>query len=278
MATIGLAMSNFFLSKDVPQTISFAQKHGFTGIEIWAEVPFCHPDLFGERERKKLKKMLNENGLVYTLHSPMFGIDIGSVNPGIRKESIRQTKAGIDLIKELDGEIIIIHPPKTPFKMSSQDKPSRFSVVKKHVFQLAKEAIGEIKQYAKKKGITVVLENCGVEFNDWEENLADFLSLVDECKVNVCLDIGHAHCSWGLEKTFQAVKEKIKCIHISDNRGKRDEHLPVGMGNINYHSILPDLRNFSGLIVHEIQYSQNDEWGTIESKKNLDKILEVTTS
>lgn len=264
MAIVALAMSNFFLTKDVFETVSFTLENGFKGIEVWADVPFCHPDLFGEKERKKLKKALSENGLAYTLHGPMFGIDLGGVNPGIRKESIRQTKAAIDLIKELNGEIITIHPPKTP---------SRIPQVKEHIFQLAKEAISEINQYGEGKGITVALENCGVEFNDWEENLDDFLRLVDECAVSVCLDVGHAHCSWGLEKTIEALKEKIKCIHISDNNGTKDEHLPVGMGNINFQSVLSFVRNFSGMIVHEIQHHKNYEWGTIESKKNLDRIL-----
>lgn len=273
MAIIGLAMSNFFLTKDVFQTVIFARENGFEGIEIWADVPFCHPDLFGKKEREKLKKVLTENKLAYTLHGPMFGIDLGSINPGIRKESIRQTKAAIDLIKELDGKIVTIHPPKTP---------SRLPPVKEHIFQLAKEAISEMNQYGKEKGVTVILENCGVEFNDWEENLADFLRLVDECGVSVCLDIGHAHCSWrfspeftagGLEKAQEALKEKIKVIHISDNHGKNDEHLPVGMGNISYQPVLSYLKNFSGMIVHEIQYPKDDEWATVESKKNLDKIL-----
>ncbi|HCJ66018.1 MAG TPA: hypothetical protein DHV62_01500 [Elusimicrobia bacterium] len=218
MAIIGLAMSNFFLSKDVFQAIVFARENSFAGVEIWADVPFCHPDLFADKEREKLKKILTENELVYTLHSPLFGIDLGSVNPGIRKESIRQTKAAIDLTKELNGEIVVVHPPKTP---------SRLAQVKEYIYQLAKEAISEVNQYGKGKGVTVVLENCGVDFNDWEENLDDFLSLVEGCKLDVCLDIGHAHCSWGIEKTIESLREKIKCIHISDNHGKKDEHLPV---------------------------------------------------
>ncbi len=262
-----MASSNFFLVKDIFESVKFALENGFSGIEIWGDVHHCYVDDFSKEAEQgdRLRMLLKESHLKIALHSPMFGINIASVNYGIRKESIRQVKAAVDLAQDLEGDILVIHSGK---------KPSLLPLVKERVFDLNKEAITEIKNYAQGKGVKAVLENCGVEKDDWEENLADFIRLVNTCDIDVCLDMGHAHCSsWGLKETLDALKDKIKHIHIHDNDKSCDQHLPIGMGNIDYPIFSPFLKEFSGMIVHEIQYPQDYKGGTLKSKKELDKLL-----
>lgn len=60
------------------------------------------------------------------------------------------------------------------------------------------------------------------------------------------LDIGHAHIEDAKGK--RAVKfierfpERIDHIHISDNLGGADNHLPVGAGSVNFHEIVQALK------------------------------------
>ena len=53
--------------------------------------------------------------------------------------------------------------------------------------------------------------------------------------VRVCLDIGHAHYSGTpLEAWFDVLGPSIACLHLSDNRGRFDDHLPLGDGGIDW--------------------------------------------
>ncbi len=268
MPVIGMATSNFFMEKDIFESIKFARDNEFSGVEIWSDVPHCYVDEFskGKEQWGKLKELLTKSKLQSAFHAPMFGINIASVNHGIRKESIRQVMAAIDLAQTVGSEIVVFHSGKRPAVITS-------SRVKEVTFSLNKEAIIAIKKYAQGKKVHAVLENCGVDKDDYEESLPDFMYLVESCEIDVCWDVGHSHCSWGVKETFESLKDKIKHIHIHDNDRTYDQHLPVGMGNIDYQLVFPFLKKFSGMIVHEIQSIDNCEEKTIQSKKELDKLL-----
>ncbi len=268
MPIIGMATSNFFLVKNVFEAVKFAWDNEFSGVEIWSDVPHCYVNDFTQDKEQwgKLHKLLTESKMKSALHAPMFGINIASVNHGIRKESLRQVKAAIDLAHSLGSEIVVFHSGKRPAVIT----PSR---VKEVTFNLNKESIIAIKRYAQEKKVEAVLENCGVDRDDYEESLADFVHLVESCEIDVCWDIGHSHCSWGVKETFESLKDKIRHIHIHDNDRTYDQHLPVGKGNIDYQLIFPFLKEFPGMIVHEIQSMDNCEEKTVQSKKELDRLL-----
>ncbi len=268
MPVIGMATSNFFLVKDVYEAVKFARDNEFSGVEIWSDVPHCYVDDFtrDKEQWSRLHTLLTESKMKSALHAPMFGINIASVNHGIRKESIRQVKASIDLAHTLGSEIVVFHSGKRPAVIT----PSR---IKELTFNLNIDAILAIKNYAREKKVYAILENCGVDKDDYEESLSDFVHLVETCKIDVCWDVGHSHCSWGVKETFESLKKKIRHIHIHDNDRSYDQHLPVGMGNIDYQLIFPFLKEFPGMIVHEIQSVDNCEEKTVQSKKELDKLL-----
>ena len=53
------------------------------------------------------------------------------------------------------------------------------------------------------------------------------------------LDIGHANVGRTSPVDFvQTLVQRIRNMHIHDNSGRSDEHLPIGMGNIDYRSLL----------------------------------------
>lgn len=57
-------------------------------------------------------------------------------------------------------------------------------------------------------------------------------------KVKVCLDIGHANLSaCSLEEWFLRLHEHLSYIHLSDNDGLYDAHLPVGQGNVDWRNV-----------------------------------------
>ncbi len=69
------------------------------------------------------------------------------------------------------------------------------------------------------------------------------MRLVDKVsnpRLGVCFDIGHAHA---LSETpalewVEVLGSRISYVHIHDNHGKKDEHLPLEEGNVPIKQVL----------------------------------------
>ncbi len=117
-------------------------------------------------------------------------------------------------------------------------------------------------ELAERLGIGIAVENL---FNygkkhiftaDVEEQLALIEKLGSEC-VSACWDIGHAHVRHGEDclEQMKRLGSRISCTHIHDNLQSKDLHLPVFMGDIDWHGFMETLRQiqYSGDINFEIR-------------------------
>ena len=61
------------------------------------------------------------------------------------------------------------------------------------------------------------------------------LERVRSDKIGVCLDIGHIHYSHApVSRWFEELGDRIGYLHLSDNLGEFDDHLPLGKGSIDW--------------------------------------------
>ena len=80
--------------------------------------------------------------------------------------------------------------------------------------------------------MTVFIEN--VEDEDPEVFVQIFKG-IDSPKIRCCFDIGHAYFngrSVSLNRWIDVLGKYIGHVHIHDNNGNHDEHLPLGQGAI----------------------------------------------
>lgn len=89
-------------------------------------------------------------------------------------------------------------------------------------------------------GMTVLLEN--VEDEDPELTF-QILHGIDSPKIRCCFDIGHANAYSPvlLEEWIRVLRKFTSHVHISDNDGKRDSHLPLGKGSIPLSSVINNI-------------------------------------
>lgn len=83
------------------------------------------------------------------------------------------------------------------------------------------------------QGLTVYIEN--VEDED-PEVFKQLFTGIDRPEIRCCLDIGHAFFngrSVSLNRWIDVLKDYIGHVHIHDNNGVFDEHLPLGQGGMN---------------------------------------------
>jgi sugar phosphate isomerase/epimerase len=98
------------------------------------------------------------------------------------------------------------------------------------------EAVAEVAARAAELGQVIMVENMGGGFGTPEE----LRPLVDAAaNVRFHLDIGHANVRpYGqpnrLPALLDAFGDRIAHVHVHDNKGRYDEHLPLGVGNLDF--------------------------------------------
>jgi sugar phosphate isomerase/epimerase len=95
-------------------------------------------------------------------------------------------------------------------------------------------------------GVTICVENTTSEMGD----PAYLRAFYDETRLTGLrfnFDIGHAHLADGpaderIEKSFAPLRELVAGVHVHDNRGEKDEHLPPFDGTIDWPSAIKVLK------------------------------------
>jgi sugar phosphate isomerase/epimerase len=64
----------------------------------------------------------------------------------------------------------------------------------------------------------------------------------------------------GVRKYLEAFGDRLAHVHMHDNHGKEDEHLPLGKGNIDTHKVIRLLKevNYDRTITFEVFSSHAD--------------------
>ena len=111
---------------------------------------------------------------------------------------------------------------------------------------------------AKEYGVTICVEN--TPFAQFSlASPRQILSLVEEINddnFKVCLDTGHVTMAgdWSVGESVRRLADKIKVLHVHDNNGKADQHLPIYDGIIDWQDFAAALRDvsFDGVLSVEV--------------------------
>jgi sugar phosphate isomerase/epimerase len=81
--------------------------------------------------------------------------------------------------------------------------------------------------------------------------------------MRMALDVAHSNLR---SETFDFLKthgDKIEHIHVSDNRGRKDQHLAIGEGDIDWPTV-----------VEAIKSTGFENWLVVESYKDVKESIE----
>ncbi len=209
---------------------------GFDGWEIVSE---------GQQKLTKeslpgFMDIINSMDLEITVHGPFSDLNPASVNDPIRDETIRQIKQCVELSADF-SRIVVVHPGiLSPLGTQMPDEAWTRNV----------DALRELNKHAEEHGVTLCLEN----MPDIEKLLCrtphELFGMAESSGSGITFDAGHSNT---MRNTAGFLKEKSKFthIHIHDNHGKKDEHLELGKGTVDWGRVLPELKDFRGMTVIE---------------------------
>jgi sugar phosphate isomerase/epimerase len=219
------AMNNS--SKDLCEQIEFIGEQGFDFLDLTIEPDLAYADNI---DAKKINELLKKYNLKVVGHTP-WNLPIASTFASVRDAAFVEFKKCLKVFKKLPVKYVNVHP------VMSNDVGDPNLVIEYNV-EFFKKIVAEAKKYK----IKIMMENTKSLFNEIEI-IGKILDEIPGLKLH--WDVGHANLgNEGEAKTklvFDKFKKKIAHLHFSDNNGSEDQHLPIGVGNINWPFVMKTL-------------------------------------
>ena len=215
----------------------WAAKHGFDFLDLTIEGPAADVERLNVAA---LKAVLDKTGLGLIGHTAWY-LPFGSPIPQVRAGAVAAVRALFEPLTQLGGKLINVHVDKG-VNAFAYDDTLRWNA----------ESFAALAEQAHEFGLTVMIENVVNNFNTAKA----FRTLLDaHPDLRLHLDIAHANVKG--EKTADFLKQhaaKLVHVHISDNKRVNDDHLPIGVGAINWNEQIGLLRGsgYDGTITLEI--------------------------
>ncbi len=224
-----LLISSLALHPESPlKAASLAEELGADGVEVLCDPPW-HPRGWDP----KLVRELRSRGVVLSLHAPIAEVNLMSPHPEARRFARAEIARTISLAARTGARSITLHlgyrSTGSPF-----DPP----------WEAALESLSALGRMAREAGVELCLENDPRHPRLYLADLPRLLEVARETGVGVTLDVGHAWISHGrgaLEHLGE-LPPLVRVVHVHDNHGEVDEHLPLGAGEIPLREFLVALK------------------------------------
>lgn len=180
---------------------------------------------------RSVGEQLQQEQLQVTIHAPFFDLNPGTHDLAIEMITRQRFHQTLDLAESLRAKLIVFHPGYDRWRYDRQ--PDLWHE-KSLVFW------PPLIERAEKIDCYMTLENI---FEEVPDTLARLLDQLDTPWLGHCFDVGH----WNLfsetllEDWFARLGRHTRHIHLHDNRGKADEHLPIGQGTIDFQALFSQI-------------------------------------
>lgn len=224
-----------FPIKPVAQELADIAALGFDYLELTMDPPQAHYSTI-RQQRDSLSRDLASQSMKIICHLPTF-VSTADLTDSIREASLLEIFNSLEVAAELGSLKVVLHPGHIG---------GMGIYVKETALAHANKSLVAIIDRAQTLGLCVCLENmfpkCRAFFepDDFVEILQRFPDL------KLTLDTGHANIGTpGCGRTLEFIEKfghRIGHLHVSDNLGERDDHMPLGAGNIDFLKIVKALK------------------------------------
>lgn len=266
--------TRIFARSTLASAIQKIAELGFNAVEIWANFPQLDFRDFNQKALRTLKKLVGSYNLAVAIHVPEYDLNIASPNSLAREMAIRAYLKTVELASEIESKIVTIHLGR---------QSSATIIPRKEQWNYCKEGIVKVLDFSKGSGVIIAIENMSPTKNlpYFGATVEELLEIIEESgpdkDLGITLDAGHANLAGKLflSMFIKKLGKYIVHTHLHDNNGLEDQHLPLGMGRINYENFLQSLGkvNYKGMLNLEIQYFEDPEGAALRSKAFLEEKL-----
>ncbi len=228
----------------------------FEGWEVVGEGVHTITDI-----KQELSQIIPSYDLQLSLHAPFSDVNIGSFNIRIREEALRQVIEAIHVAADLGMKTVTVHPGfLSPISFPDPQK----------VIEITRDSVRNINSSIQGLPIKVGIENMPDMVVTTCRKPDDLAYVIEGTDIGLCFDVGHANTTGQIEN-FYRMKDKFVNVHLHDNDGHSDYHLPLGKGTVDFDSVIGELSDYSGTFVLETR-SWDD---ALTGKRYLEESLAV---
>jgi sugar phosphate isomerase/epimerase len=176
----------------------------------------------------QLRPILDSYGLFITGHTDPC-LPYAYPVQGVREACLQELERCAGIFSALGAKVMNIHP-------CYFCPPS----MRKDLVAFNIEALQPIVGMAASHGLTVVFENYKAPF-DRVSTFKNLITAVPGLKIH--LDFGHTNFGLDSHEVFcRDLGEHIQHVHFSDNRSRSDDHMPLGVGTVDWKKAVNSLK------------------------------------
>ncbi len=224
---------------------------GFDYLELTMDAPQAHYSVIQE-QKTEILNALKQYGMGLVGHLPTF-VHIADLTESIRRASVEEMRRSLEACAALGVEKTVLHPGHIK---------GMGVFVKDAALECAYESLALIAEKATSVGVDLCAENMPPNCNAFVEP-DDFKRLFKRFpEFRMTLDVGHANIedkTRGRSAAFiRRFGDRIGHLHVSDNKGQRDDHIRLGKGSVDLKGISQALKGigYDGTVTLEI-FSDN---------------------
>lgn len=239
---------------------------GLDYLELAMDPPEAHYTRLLE-QRDAIHQTLDHYGMSLICHLPTF-IHTADLTKSIREASRTELLNSITVANELGARKVVLHPSFVGGMGRNVPELSR---------RYASECLDAVALLQEKGNCRVCLENLFARLTPF--TTPDDFTVVFERwpQLAMTLDIGHAFIDGrGMDRILEFINrfgDRIQHVHISDNFGRRDDHLAVGEGAIDFKVLIDALKKIHYDDTMTLEIFTEDRADLIRSRNALRKML-----
>jgi sugar phosphate isomerase/epimerase len=243
----------FFMQQSLRDAVEKVLATGLTVIELTHDLP--HLAQIDDAFMTYLET-LRSQGIRFSLHGPLFEVNLGSVFPGVRSLSRQRMFDAVDMAHDAHCDPLVIHPGYSLLVGKAYD-----------IVEAGRENfladLTELADYAGQRGVRTVLENVHMPYF-FLYDTGDFQAIASRVPgIGMALDVGHAYIAkrqmndrdpeGSILADIQKLGiENVNHVHIHNNFGLKDDHL-ITEGTIDLKRVLLGLKalGYHGKVIVE---------------------------
>jgi sugar phosphate isomerase/epimerase len=181
-------------------------------------------DRLSPGEVEKTSNALRGKGVPVTFHAPFMDLNPGAVDERVREITAFRFDQVLRLVPHFQPRSIVFHPGYDRWRYDDDvDLWRENSLLTWRPLVKKAEAMG----------VRMALENV---FEEKPEPLQKVLEEINSPFLGYCMDAGHGNLfsEVPLLTWVEVLGTRLLEIHLHDNHGKADDHLPLGRGSIDF--------------------------------------------
>ncbi len=200
-------------------------------------------------------RRLQDTGVGFSLHGPLFEVNIGSLFREVRAASKERYRRAIELAAQHRFDPLVIHPGYSLL----MDRAQRIFDKARELFR---DDLRELQTYAEGLGVRLALENVHMPYFFFYD-VTEFAEIAHSTPgLGMTLDVGHAYLT-KLQKgvadpegailaDLAPIRSNLFHVHLHNNMGTKDDHF-LHQGRIDLERIVRGLKGlgYGGKIILE---------------------------